>query len=315
MTSTPNTPASLVPYPLLEPARSERPGDSWPIQEGASLHPGDGQNEAHCLDCPNVPEGVDIKNGEATGNHNSAPIGHSSGLPLKRKWNNEAILDHPGQEDLPDKQCPEDPVSPSANETKSPPNQIEVIANPWVRNKRLKTVGQNLRLAPEARLSSKSLALPAAIWQHVFCFVPPVFLGRLLRVNHAFNTYLTPGKDDGDLLPLSSRMVQPLKAEYIWFASRRRFCPGLPRPLQGMTELSMWRLLRGRDCQKCGDSSFGSLTPNSDVPWESGPGQNGVRIIWPFGIRCCGSCLQKISKKVCIIFFPDYSMWPYTKSS
>lgn len=148
-----------------------------------------------------------------------------------------------------------------------------------------------------ADLSCKSSALPAVLWQHVFCYVPPVFLGRMLSVNHAFNTYLTSGKNEENSMPLPDSIVQPLKAEAIWAVSRRRFCPGMPRPIHGLNELEMWRLLKGNGCQICEQVRVDTQVANPQDPWESGPGHTGVRVIWPFGLRCCGRCLQEHTQK------------------
>ena len=142
--------------------------------------------------------------------------------------------------------------------------------------------------------------LPLQIWQTIFCFVPPVFLGRLLRVNRAFNFLLTPSATRGSEAKLSYQFTRDLSPPSIWAASRKRFCPGLPRPLRGMEELEMWRLLRGSTCQLCGDSKT-LLTSNASKPWSSGPGDRGVRVIWPFGIRCCGPCLRVHCEKVGVV--------------
>ncbi len=141
-------------------------------------------------------------------------------------------------------------------------------------------------------------ALPAALWQYIFCFVPPVFLGHLLSVNRTFKSYLTPGNGNQSLAILGHSIVQPLTAEAIWVASRRQFAPGLPRPIHGLQELDMWRLLIGKRCQRCGHVGEVVSAAPSENPWESGPGASGVRVIWPFGVRCCGSCLHHISMKV-----------------
>ncbi|MCJ1403945.1 hypothetical protein MMC11_007168 [Xylographa trunciseda] len=147
-------------------------------------------------------------------------------------------------------------------------------------------------------------SLSQQIWQRVFCFVPPVFLGRLLRVNRSFHSLLSP-----DTSRMSHHLTQDTgsavfqSAEAIWAASRRRFCPGLPKPLRGLHELQMWRLLRGSDCQLCGEKS-NLLTPSiTSNPWESGPGSTGVRVVWPFGIRCCGKCLRIHSEKEATLLF------------
>ena len=141
--------------------------------------------------------------------------------------------------------------------------------------------------------------LLAAVWQHIFCFVPPVSLGRILSVNRAFNTYLTPGRIEEDPLGLPDSIIQPLQADTIWLFSRRRFCSGVPRPIHGLTELDMWKLLKGRNCQIC-NNVRDDATPMVDPqdPWESGPGDTRVRVVWPFGLRCCGRCLQENSQKV-----------------
>lgn len=145
----------------------------------------------------------------------------------------------------------------------------------------------------------QSPILPAELWQHIFCFVPPVFLGRLMRVNRAFHAYLAPGKtNEQDLKSKYNVNVPYLGPEVIWAASRRRFCPGLPKPISGIHELDMWRLLRGRDCQVCGDMKEFNLSSSPESPWESGPGDTGIRVIWPFALRCCGTCIPKVSEKV-----------------
>ena len=143
-------------------------------------------------------------------------------------------------------------------------------------------------------------SLPLQIWQTIFCFVPPVFLGRLLRVNRAFNFLLTPSATRGPDPKLSYQFTRDLSPPSIWAASRKRFCPGLPRPLHGMEELEMWRLLRGSTCQLCGNSKT-LLTSNASKPWSSGPGDRGVRVIWPFGVRSCGPCLRVHCEKVGIV--------------
>ena len=141
--------------------------------------------------------------------------------------------------------------------------------------------------------------LPAELWQNVFRFVPPVFLGRLLRVNRLFNSFLTPGRTNPKALEHNPpTTAKPLEPETIWAASRKRFAPGLPKPIRGLTELDMWRLLRGQNCQICGETKSPVAGSSAENPWESGPGAGLVRVIWPFGVRTCGPCLDKCSEKV-----------------
>ncbi|MCJ1246265.1 hypothetical protein MMC30_003471 [Trapelia coarctata] len=159
-------------------------------------------------------------------------------------------------------------------------------------------------VAEEARKPSTRVAsLPIEIWQNIFCFVPPVFLGRLLRVNRTFNSLLTPNVsvESSNQGPSTGAAVyqNPLA---IWAASRRRFCPGLPKPLHGLNDLEIWRLLRGSDCQLCGDKRVLLTASNAPNQYESGPGKTGVRVIWPFGVRSCGPCLVANSEKELTLF-------------
>ena len=183
----------------------------------------------------------------------------------------------------------------SADEAPSSRQAETVMDNPS-RIRRPRANGHSL--GTEATHSSKSSALPAVLWQHILCYLPPVFLGRMLSVNHAFNTYLTPSKSEKNPLRLLNSIIQPLKAETIWALSRRRFYPGLPRPIHGLNELEMWKLLKGNGCQICEQVKVDTPVANPQGPWESGPGHTSVRVIWPFGLRCCGRCLQETTQKV-----------------
>ena len=146
---------------------------------------------------------------------------------------------------------------------------------------------------------SQPSGLPVEIWQHIFSFVPPVFLGRLLRVNRTFHAYLTSAIGEEPNPKHRKRpAVQPKNANDVWTASRRRFARGVPKPLVGSSELDMWRLLRGRQCQICGVSKVPSFATGTESPLESGPGDKSLRVIWPFGVRLCGPCLHKCSEKV-----------------
>ncbi|KAK2867834.1 hypothetical protein FQN49_003420, partial [Arthroderma sp. PD_2] len=132
--------------------------------------------------------------------------------------------------------------------------------------------------------------LPREIWQHIFTFLPPVSLGRVLQVNRTFKALLTIGQPElpsGCATPGLLKYVNP---GHTWSASRKSFNSGMPRPLSPLTELDMWKLVRGTSCQFC--NKAGS-PPSPDVlPFESGPGENGVRIIWPLAVRSCGECLK-----------------------
>jgi len=181
---------------------------------------------------------------------------------------------------------------------RSTPNRDELADSDSLRIKRPKTENQVTPVLNGISHAQPS-GLPVEIWQHIFSFVPPVFLGRLLRVNRAFYFYLTSATNEPTCRDMDSRhAVRPVSADEVWAASRKRFAPGLPRPTLGLSELERMRLLRGRQCQICGEAKVQNFATSSESPLESGPGDKGVRVIWPFGVRSCGPCLHKCSEKV-----------------
>ena len=136
------------------------------------------------------------------------------------------------------------------------------------------------------------------IWQHIFTFVPPISLGRLMLVNKRFNLLLSaheklppPHKPGQGLLSLQ-------RQNEIWATARKRFSPAIPRPPAELLEADIWRLITGRNCQYCQKKPNGKLPIYTSAPWSSGPGLDNVRVIWPFGVRSCGSCLRARIKKV-----------------
>lgn len=132
--------------------------------------------------------------------------------------------------------------------------------------------------------------LPREIWQHIFTFLPPVSLGRVLQVNRSFKALLTTGQPElpsGRATPGSLKYANPV---HIWSISRKSFHSSMPRPLNPLPEMEMWKLIRGTSCQFCNKTGFVQSPEIS--PFESGPGENGVRIIWPLAVRSCGECLK-----------------------
>lgn len=133
--------------------------------------------------------------------------------------------------------------------------------------------------------------LPPEILQQIFSFVHPITLGRLLPVCKLFNTLLNPVK----ALPAPSPGVKSVslrKQNDIWTRSRNIHLQGYPRPMDNMTEIETWRLLRVRRCQFCHRKARRSPTFLNTTPWNGGPGPDDVRTIWPFRIRSCGTCLE-----------------------
>ncbi|KAH0545037.1 hypothetical protein FGG08_000808 [Glutinoglossum americanum] len=142
--------------------------------------------------------------------------------------------------------------------------------------------------------------MPSEVWHYVFTLVPPRDLASLMRVNHMFNEFLTPSMNDAKRLSTASSrnaILRVLDADFIWSASRKMFHPDLPRPPFGMSELDMWKLLYGRACQFCGKPGSSATGSTAENQFEPGPGESGVKIIWQFGVRSCGTCLQERSEK------------------
>lgn len=137
----------------------------------------------------------------------------------------------------------------------------------------------------------RTARLPAEVWQRVFMHLSPAMLCRCLRVCKPFNLYLTrlaaapvsraPKRDQ-----TRARVVD---SESIWIHSRKNHFTTMPRPLAAFSELDMLKLVGGRTCQFCARTPTPS--PATSL-FNAGPGAHGLRVIWPFGIRTCGSCLE-----------------------
>lgn len=142
--------------------------------------------------------------------------------------------------------------------------------------------------------------LPGELWQYIFTFLPPVSLGRVMCVNRTFNTLLAP---DG-VLPASKLAkhgaLTTTDQEHLWSLSRRAFFPGMPRPLFSRSEHGTWKLIRGNGCEFCAKKNTNIVPPVSTSPWAAGPGNDYVRVIWPFAVRSCGNCLRARLQKVCL---------------
>ena len=137
--------------------------------------------------------------------------------------------------------------------------------------------------------------LPAEIWQQVFLYLPPAMLCRSLRVCRDFHFYLTSTKA-APVARKGQTKVRLLDSETIWTQARKTYFPGLPRPLRRCTELEMLQLIGGQTCQFCNRVPIPS---HATTPFNCGPGPDGLRVIWPFGIRACGRCLENNTLKVC----------------
>ena len=252
-------------------------------------------------------EGLDSPGGDAGGAPSPASASTSRAPPenpLKRKRDSDMEREHPCLELTKASGTQVADLHPSRNNSFAPNAGTEMASEPGIRRdenhvmKGLGLDGQNQGTADVPGSLPRLPAIPAVIWQYIFCFVPPVFLGRLLRVNRAFHSFLTPDGVVSDHLKLPLSIAQPLKPRAIWIESRKRFARGVPRPLHDKEELDMWRLLIGHNCQICGHTKGNFFPTVPENSYEGGPGESGVRIIWPFGVRCCGVCLRSTSYKV-----------------
>ncbi|KAF1842700.1 uncharacterized protein K460DRAFT_396201 [Cucurbitaria berberidis CBS 394.84] len=129
--------------------------------------------------------------------------------------------------------------------------------------------------------------LPPAVWQHVFLYCSLADLGRLIQVNRLFLSYLTDVRNVSTSKP-EHGCLRLLKSESLWASARNALPTKPPKPLPGFTELQMWQLAWRKRCQFC--DKLSSFTPGERI-WQKGPGETGVRAIWPFAVRACGPCL------------------------
>lgn len=146
------------------------------------------------------------------------------------------------------------------------------------------------RLPPGGYLTLQDL--PSEILQHVCTFVDPISLGRLLSVNRSFRSLIDPACPLPQRSSTQSKLLPLRRQDLIWTISRKTFFLGFPKPMERMTELDMWRLVWGSSCQYCGKKSTEPQSFSLSEPWNSGPGVENVRPIWPFRVRSCGSCLR-----------------------
>ena len=277
-------------------------------------HP-QGESKPCLTSSTNSPSGDGRSNGRNTYHAAGHPLPQHEELPgLSRlSFHNTTFiaLHEKRKRDSKDEICHDiyasSPVNGTASDIHKPSRLTEELLIGSREHKRPKAETDEAKSASSDRRPPSLPILPDALWQRILCYVPPVFLGRLLGVNHAFHRYLTPKGTENKLSSHPNSSIKPLGANAIWVASRRRFCPGIPRPIHGMDELAMWRLLRGRGCQICGKPEIVRHRSDLSDDWDAGPGDAGVSIVWPFGVRCCGLCMQNVSRKVCkyhVLFQP-----------
>lgn len=133
---------------------------------------------------------------------------------------------------------------------------------------------------------SASERWPADVWQQVLMQLSPAMLARCMRVSKYFKHLLTNMSPPPPLKKGAKRLHD---SEYVWMHSRKDTYPTIPRPLEGLKEREMMALIGARNCQTCGKAG---VKPPATSVFNSGPGDNGVRVIWPFQLRICGLCFR-----------------------
>ncbi|KAK1072091.1 hypothetical protein LTR74_002921 [Friedmanniomyces endolithicus] len=157
------------------------------------------------------------------------------------------------------------------------------------------TKKSRLSLTPSPVIQTVSPAerLPTELWQHIFLRLSPATLSRCLRVSKTFQTYLTQTKAR-PVAKKDQKKVRILDSGVIWTEARKNHFMNMPRPLSDHTEWSMLQLIGGSTCQFCRRPP---VPAPATSPFNSGPGPDGVRIIWPFGVRACGQCWERNTLK------------------
>jgi len=136
---------------------------------------------------------------------------------------------------------------------------------------------------------------PPELWQQVFTHLSPVMLSRCLRVCRSFKFCLTQLKATPAPRKRNAPLARVLESEALWTQARKHAYPTMPRPLVGFSELRMLQLVGGISCQLCGKPHIRTTVNNV---FNAGPGENGVRVIWPFHVRLCGNCFVNESLTV-----------------
>lgn len=129
---------------------------------------------------------------------------------------------------------------------------------------------------------------PAEVWLHMFNNLSPAMLCRCMRVCKAFRSYLTNAVS----VPVKKNAKRPLDSESVWTQARKHTYPSMPKPLIGFTEAQMYRLMSGSTCETC-NRDFPPRASRVVSVYNAGPGDNGVRVIWPFRLRMCGDCFMR----------------------
>lgn len=152
--------------------------------------------------------------------------------------------------------------------------------------------------------TSSLMSLPPGILQTIFSYLDLPSLGRLIRVNRTCRDLLDSRRPlpPDQTVPFSlngrhyEKNLAPLRRQDIaWQISRRRDAPSMPRPMDGVNEREQFALSFGITCQFCG--AF-PVPVKAHSTSRSSPIEYSVRVMWPFKVRSCVSCLSPLLKKV-----------------
>ena len=169
----------------------------------------------------------------------------------------------------------------------------------------VKPASQSVPSLSTSPLPSDLSLLPAEVWHRIFTFTPPRTLSNLSRTSKLFNVYLDPSSSFQLRIPRATAHTHALylKPDTIWQASRRQFWPRMPTPLEGRTEIFMWKLACHKRCYFCNKIEVSDPGPTADKG-HAGPGTEGVSVVWNFALKSCGPCLLRNTIKV------SRTLWP-----
>ncbi|KAF4553599.1 Hypothetical protein D9617_6g093300 [Elsinoe fawcettii] len=156
------------------------------------------------------------------------------------------------------------------------------------------------------KVKPELIVTPEPFLQHVFSYLNPVDIRACHDTCQTFRKCITTTQaninDDKSVLPAMS-------GDDIWQASWELHANDFPAILDGVSAKRMIELLSSDRCESCGTQP--TTLPERKSFWNTGPGQNGTRVIWQFQARMCGNCFeQETIMDVELIVSPDKVLMP-----
>ncbi|PNS15869.1 hypothetical protein CAC42_7975 [Sphaceloma murrayae] len=137
------------------------------------------------------------------------------------------------------------------------------------------------------------LDLPQPFLQHAFTYLNPLDLRACEDTCRTFRKCLTSSKAG---IVATNSALAAASSDDIWQASWDRCADQLPELLVGITAKRMIQLLLYDHCESC--FTRPKTAPTRGIFWNSGPSATGVRVMWQFQARLCGSCFETTTAKV-----------------